>query len=251
MEVLEAGCGSGSRFRFDQARVTGIDISPLQLARNYALDERICGDLQSHPIRKNAFDLVVCWDVLEHLPRPSEAIHNMIRSLRPGGVIILGLPNLASFKGLITKFTPHGFHMWAYRTLWRSAKAGREDHGPFRTYLRRELLPGRLRAFLEDLGCEIGYIGQYESGMQLQLRRQHILVDRVLAAGGYLVSVISRRKIAPNLTDMILIARRGGTRDEAGMALDAASSGVECGGVTNALRVRASAGDSPCERRGL
>lgn len=42
------------------------------------------------------FDVVVCADVLEHLPRPEELLARIRRWLRPGGTLLVSLPNVAN-----------------------------------------------------------------------------------------------------------------------------------------------------------
>src|SRR4051812_43966697 len=75
--VLEAGCGSASHISIAaDACLTGIDISEKQLARNQALDEKILGDVQSYALPESRFDVIICWDVLEHLPHPELALEN-------------------------------------------------------------------------------------------------------------------------------------------------------------------------------
>jgi SAM-dependent methyltransferase len=121
LEVLEAGCGSAGYFRFGRVpRLTGIDISREALAANADLHERIAGDLETYDLGAARFDVVVSWNVLEHLGRPERAVERLARALRPGGLLVLGLPNLHSVKGLATKFLPHGAHVWVYRTLHRN-----------------------------------------------------------------------------------------------------------------------------------
>ena len=43
-----------------------------------------------------AFDAVVCADVLEHLPEPRRLLEKIHRWLRPGGVLLVSLPNVAN-----------------------------------------------------------------------------------------------------------------------------------------------------------
>src|SRR5271165_3896175 len=84
--ALEAGCGSMSHFRLpSKTRLVGIDISERQLANHGRLDEKVLGDLQSYDWSTARFDLVVCWDVLEHLPDPVAAMERMFAATRPGG----------------------------------------------------------------------------------------------------------------------------------------------------------------------
>ena len=50
---------------------------------------RILGDAQALPLADAAFDVVLCTEVLEHLPEPQRAIDEMRRVLRPGGLLLL------------------------------------------------------------------------------------------------------------------------------------------------------------------
>src|SRR6516225_7849122 len=80
LRILEAGCGSSSHLQFGRdAHVTGIDISQMQLQRNTRLDERIQGDLQTFDLPEKAYDCVICYDVLEHLSRPMDALARLSR----------------------------------------------------------------------------------------------------------------------------------------------------------------------------
>jgi SAM-dependent methyltransferase len=135
--VLEAGCGSSTYLNFGkQARLVGIDISKKQLDRNDLLCEKILGDIQRYDLPPESFDVVICWDVLEHLPEPELAVLRFSRAIKPGGFAILKLPNVFSLKGLVTKFVPHKVHVLAYRYFYSDKNAGKEDRAPFRTYLR-------------------------------------------------------------------------------------------------------------------
>ena len=50
---------------------------------------RIIGDAQALGIRDAAFPVVLCTEVLEHLPEPQRAIDEMYRVLEPGGQLLL------------------------------------------------------------------------------------------------------------------------------------------------------------------
>lgn len=166
LHVLDAGCGRRIpelELGLDRPRhVVGIDISPVALELNELLDEKILGDLQTYPFRDSSFDLIVCWDVLEHLPQPRRALDNLARALKPGGRMIIGLPNLLSPKALATKFTPHWFHIWYYRRVLKYPESGRPGFGPFRTYLRWTLRPGAIERFAVQVGLEVETLERYE-----------------------------------------------------------------------------------------
>ena len=107
IKILEAGCGARSPIKFEIDRyIVGIDISNKQIERNKVIDEGIVGDIQSYPLKNSEYDVIICQDVLEHLPKPHFALENFKHAIKPGGIIIIGIPNVLSVKGLVTKFTP-------------------------------------------------------------------------------------------------------------------------------------------------
>jgi 2-polyprenyl-3-methyl-5-hydroxy-6-metoxy-1,4-benzoquinol methylase len=71
VSVLEAGGGSASYMRYvsklSNAHITTIDIDPDQIRNNQYANEKILGDLHSYRLPEGKFDLVVCYNVLEHL----------------------------------------------------------------------------------------------------------------------------------------------------------------------------------------
>jgi SAM-dependent methyltransferase len=157
VKVLDAGCGRCLQAVDlpDDAYLVGIDLSPVALAENPSLDQRIVGDIQIYPLPRETFDLAVCWDVLEHVRDPRAALDNITAALRPGGRLIVGIPNVLSPKGLVTKFTPYRFHVFVYRRLFRFPSAGLPGHGPFRTYLRWALRPSAVAAYAARRGLVV------------------------------------------------------------------------------------------------
>jgi SAM-dependent methyltransferase len=157
LKVLEAGCGSASYIHFGpNAFLVGIDISDKQLQRNKELDEKIVGDIQRYDFSPSIFDIIICWNVLEHLSEPEMALKRFAAAVKPNGLIILALPNVYSLKGLITKFTPLQFHIWVYPYLFgRLREWGKDDIGPFKTYLRLSIAPKQLKSFADQHGLRI------------------------------------------------------------------------------------------------
>jgi SAM-dependent methyltransferase len=98
--VLDAGAGRDLPFSLPaSAELTGIDISEQGLEENDRLDIRIVGDLQTCELPSAHYDVIVCWNVLEHLSHPLAALVNLRSALRPGGAMILSVPNVANPKG--------------------------------------------------------------------------------------------------------------------------------------------------------
>jgi SAM-dependent methyltransferase len=165
--VLEAGCGSTSdvELPFDK-RIVGIDIDPEQLKHNDLLDVRIQGDLQTYELPRNEFDIVVCVDVLEHLPFPEKAIANMSKSVKPGGYLLIAGPEPYSYKGLVAKYTPHSMRFFIFKLLTgRPALGFRRIHGNgqifFPTFLEAVCSRGNLVA----VGRQYGLNAVFEKGV--------------------------------------------------------------------------------------
>ncbi len=166
--VLEAGCGSQSHFAFTgRVEMHGIDISQEELDKNYQVEQKILGDIQSYPLPRSQYDVVVCWDVIEHLCRPRDALLNMFLSVKPDGLVLLGFPNLISFKGLATKITPAWLHRLYYRVM--RGDLGYDFH-PFKTYLRWEILPRNVLKFANQNGFAAELYNLEEGAVQKRLR---------------------------------------------------------------------------------
>jgi SAM-dependent methyltransferase len=77
-------------------------------------------DLWRQPVTKFAdgsFDIVTCYDVIEHLPgNPLALMREMLRLLRPGGTVIIGVPNAVSTMKRIKLLL--GTHPYIPFDLW-------------------------------------------------------------------------------------------------------------------------------------
>ena len=175
VRLLEAGCGSGSNLNFaGQVQLVGIDISEKQLARNAVLHEKIVGDVQSYEFPLDSFDAIICWDVLEHLSQPELALRQFAHAIKPGGLVILKLPNVLSLKGLVTKFLPHMFHVLAYRYIYGKKNAGKDETAPFKTYLRFRISAGAIRKQGTQLGLQTVYFAT-EDVADTWLQRKRVM----------------------------------------------------------------------------
>lgn len=209
LRVLEAGCGSTQHVGFgDDAELVGIDISREQLDDHTALDERIVGDVQSHDLGTDAYDAIVCWDVLEHLDRPTDALVNFARAVRPGGVIVLAMPHVKSVKGLVTKYTPHRVHVLVYRHLFGYADAGKTHAGPFPTTLRASLEPRAVARLAREHGLEATYVDEYEAWPQRELRERLRIRGRAWSALRALTRTLSLGRVRLEVTDVTILLRK-------------------------------------------
>jgi SAM-dependent methyltransferase len=96
---LDAGCGDG-RYLAALAdelppRRAGADLSEriLETARARVDADLRQASLEELPFAAGAFDLVLCSQVIEHVPDASRAIGELHRVLRPGGTLVISTDN--------------------------------------------------------------------------------------------------------------------------------------------------------------
>ena len=103
--VLDLGCGTGELARqlaASRLRVTGCDISANMLSRAAAADSAGAAEWvplqpgwQALPFAPASFDAVVAASVLEYVDSPAAVLGECARVLRPGGVTLCTVPDLA------------------------------------------------------------------------------------------------------------------------------------------------------------
>ena len=110
LNMLDVGCGDGSRtlrmaqyFLIPPTRTYGLDFNRTYIdqCQNLFHAERVDLDIDRIPYEDETFDLVVCNQVLEHLKNYNMVLHEILRVTKPGGYMMIGIPNLAH---LINRF---------------------------------------------------------------------------------------------------------------------------------------------------
>ena len=107
--VLDVGCGSGTIVErlLPIGNIYGIDIGKgfIKFCHDNYGDSKNSGfvlaDARCIPFRTEAFDHVVCSEVLEHVHNPEVALNEFYRVLRNSGRLILTTPNISVRWGLI------------------------------------------------------------------------------------------------------------------------------------------------------
>ena len=119
--TLDIGCATGAAFPMLRAldfEVVGMDMSPRMIAfakQRYADDRGVQlsrGDAEFLPFAAASFDTITCLGVFEFLPDYTPALREIARVLRPGGLLVLSIPNRVS-PYTIT-------HDVAQATVWRA-----------------------------------------------------------------------------------------------------------------------------------
>src|SRR5215469_12053535 len=144
--VLDVGCGGGLLTEVlarAGAEVTGIDMAPgmIEVARLHAaesalrIDYRMAAAEDLAQATAEAFDIVTCMEMLEHVPDPAAMTATLARLLRPGGTLFISTlnRNLKSFllaivgAEYVLNLIPRGTH--EYERLIRPAELARWARG--------------------------------------------------------------------------------------------------------------------------
>ena len=120
--ILEVGCGTGTLLSLLDKRgfeVQGVENSPHAVREAHNLGLNVFqGNLFEAHLPAASFDAVVLKHVIEHLPSPSAALKEINRILKPGGQVILWLPNADSFEAHLFGKYWHGYdlprHLFAF-----------------------------------------------------------------------------------------------------------------------------------------
>jgi SAM-dependent methyltransferase len=175
LAIYEAGGGSTSFLPLGvmrRAHVTVVDIDEQQIRNNSYAQTTILGDIQSYRFAPNSFDLVICYNVIEHVPDVEAALLGFTRALKPNGLILIGAPNPRSLSGVVTKYSPHWFHVWFYRHIRGDRKAGLPGQAPFPTHFHRLVTLPNLDDFAWKHGLQVIYRKEYESPRYPEMRKR-------------------------------------------------------------------------------
>ena len=156
LNILECGCGPGGVLRelpMTEQRVFGLDINPesLRIVRQDCQQAQlVCGDLERLPFTAATFDIVLCVGVLSYLREDREALVELSRLLKPGGLLVLANPNLFMFDKLLDPFYPLVRPFTRLRQLIRKSE-GKRPAG-FTSCMIRRYRYGQLDQLYRELG---------------------------------------------------------------------------------------------------
>jgi SAM-dependent methyltransferase len=210
IQILEAGCGRSWSIPLDGLayRLTGIDSDPEALRARVEtvgdLDDAVLGDLRTATLPDAFFDVVVCSYVLEHVTDPDVVLRNFQRWLKPGGIMILRVPDRDAVYGFLARMTPHWLHVAVYRYILGSANAGKPGFAPYPTVYDPLISYAGLAEYCKQNGLRlrqaVGHF-QFRSGIRSQ----------VISFASWLVAKLSFARLAgdhANLTFVIETAPR-------------------------------------------
>lgn len=141
-KVLDVGCGTGRHTcavsRLKNVIAIGLDVSfadileaKKRLLYQQSLGEQgggdwgtLVADVTALPFKDNAFDCVICSEVLEHIPRQDAAVYEVTRVIKPGKDLVVSVP----------RYLPERI-CWALSRDYHTA-----NKGHIRIYKKKELV---------------------------------------------------------------------------------------------------------------
>ena len=141
--ILDIGCSSGgflSTLDTSAWQLYGIEMEPStgERARELAGAQVWVGDVLDANFEPNSFDVITCFDLLEHIYTPREFLVQVLKWLKPGGVFYTVLPNIESWEAR------------TFRTYWYGLELPRHFF---------HFSPRSLRALTASIGFEEVHIG--------------------------------------------------------------------------------------------
>jgi 2-polyprenyl-3-methyl-5-hydroxy-6-metoxy-1,4-benzoquinol methylase len=146
--ILDIGCGSAwvaEALCAEGKEVWSLDVSsvnPVKALKKHPFPSHygIVADVMSLPFREKVFDVVIASEVLEHLVSPADFFQEVMRVVKPGGMLIITTP----YKEIIqhslcihcNQPTPHHAHLHSFdaekiRRISAGLRAVRAQIEPF------------------------------------------------------------------------------------------------------------------------
>lgn len=153
---LDVGCGdgagAGSWLRDHGMAYVGVDVSASAIgeATSIGLDARQIDDASVLPFEGDRFDVALCLEVFEHLLAPHLAAAEILRTLKPGGVLLATVPNVAYWRRRVDL---------ALIGRWHPLGDALSVEEPWRDPHLRFFNPGALRRMLGRAGFAVERVG--------------------------------------------------------------------------------------------
>jgi SAM-dependent methyltransferase len=114
--MLDLGCSSGGflgLLRGDSWKLYGIEMSAdcASRAETRTGAHVFVGDILDAPFTPESFDVITCFDVLEHLYEPLKIMTKVSEWLKPGGIFYVQVPNIDSAEARVFGSYWHGLEL--------------------------------------------------------------------------------------------------------------------------------------------
>ena len=114
--ILDLGCSSGSFLDFmrdESWKLYGIEMSAegARRAEERSKAKVFVGDILDASFPRESFDVITCFDVLEHLYEPVRVLAKVAEWLKPGGIFYVLVPNVDSAEARVFGSYWHGLEL--------------------------------------------------------------------------------------------------------------------------------------------
>lgn len=213
LNILEAGCGR--RWGLDMTgidfRLVGVDINAesLRLRREVVgdLDLGIVGDLRTVSFPMRTFDIAYCSFLLEHIEGAEAVLDRLLKALKPGGLLLLRMPDRDSIYGFAARHTPHRSHVWYKRHLRGAPHAGEPGYGPFPVVYDPIVSLRGMSEFLSKRGLTVLHLSTDNSYVKKDFKAAAPLVSAVFRG----IAMLSRDRLTADHNNLAYVIRGKGS----------------------------------------
>ena len=161
------------------------------------------GDVRNADLPEAHFDVIYNAFLLEHVAGAERALVNFVKWLKPGGILIVRVPDRHSVQGFVARMTPHWFHVLYYRWAWKMKDAGRPGFAPYRTIYDPVVSRTGLEQFCVDHNLKI--IEMLGVGT---FRRGYGMASKITPVVARMIRLLSLGQIHDRFVDLTIIARK-------------------------------------------
>ncbi len=211
VRILEAGCGN--RWPIDLGNLdynlVGVDLDAealnIRTTVRKDLHESVLGDLCTTPLPPASFDVVYSAFVLEHIERADLALENIIQALKPGGLLVIRLPDPQSARGFVTRRTPFWFHVFFAKYVEKRPNAGKPGYAPYPTHYHRSVWKDSLLAMSASHGLHCFWMLSDNHA-----REEKGALGSLARAAAHGISLMSFGQLSSSHTSLIYFLRKAG-----------------------------------------
>jgi trans-aconitate methyltransferase len=153
--IWDAGCGEGQTTfmlsrRFPEAQITGTDVNIINIERCRQIAKKARAQnvtfLQVDLVKQSfPADLVVCFEVLEHIENYKDALKNLTGSLSTGGFLVIHTPADTVYQS----------ETWGLRRFMKNGYEGHVSHHDGHDHVRPGFVLDQLKEEIADLGLAV------------------------------------------------------------------------------------------------
>ena len=186
-----------------------VDTDEDQIRNNEYAQETILGDVQSYRFAPGSFDLVICYNVIEHLPDVEAALLRLLRVAEAGRA---DPDRRAQSRTRYPASSPNirrtGSTSGSTGYVQGDKQAGLPGQAPFPTHYHPLVTPSKLEAFARANGLQMIYRREYESPRYPEMRLRQPRLAALIDAAARVMNLLLPGKVDVRHGDYHVILRK-------------------------------------------